>query len=62
MAYKLKIIRQTKGLSQSELALKSNVSRSIISGIESGRIGTTTTGTLKKLADALSVKISDFFA
>lgn len=61
MGYKIKEFRNKKGLSQVELAKKSGVSRSIISGLESGRITTTTTSTLKKIAEALECKISDIF-
>lgn len=61
MPSKLRELRKGKKLSQEELAKKSGVSRAIISGLESGRIDITTTGTLKKLAKALETSVSDFF-
>lgn len=61
MGYKLKDIRSAMNITQKELAKKSGVSRAIISGIESGRISITTTGTIRKLASALGVSVSDIF-
>ena len=61
MAYKLKELRRNKGLSQEVLAEKANVSRAIISRIESGDEVVTTTETLKKIATALNVNVSDIF-
>lgn len=61
MGYKIKESREEKGMTQAELSQKSGVSRTIISGLESGRITTTTTDTLKKIADALEKKVSDIF-
>lgn len=61
MEFKIKEGREAAGLSQEELAQKSGVSRTIISGLESGRISTTTTETLQKIALALNKKICDIF-
>lgn len=61
MKNKLSEIREARGMTQEQLALKSKVSRAQISGIESGRVAVTTTGTLQKLADAMGVKVSDIF-
>lgn len=61
MGYKIKEYRIKKGISQELLSKKSGVSRSIISGLETGRINTTTTSTLKKIAKALECSISDIF-
>lgn len=58
---KLKEIREEKGLTQEELAKKANVSRTIISGLETGRTEVTTTGTLKKLALALDSDVATLF-
>ena len=44
-----------------ELAKKAGVSRTIISGLESGTINVTTTKTLKKIAEALGKNVSDIF-
>ena len=57
----LQKIRAEQKMSQMELSKKSGVSRAIISGLESGRIKTTTTGTLQRLANALGVGIENFF-
>lgn len=48
-------------MSQEELAKKSSVSRTIISGLENGTISVTTTDTLSKIAMALGKKVSDIF-
>lgn len=61
MGYKIEEARKKQGLTQNQLSEKSGISRTIISGLESGRISVTTTGTLKKIADALGVKIEDIF-
>lgn len=59
--YKVKECREALGISQEELAEKSDVSRTIISGLETGSIKITTTGTLIKIAKALGKKVSDIF-
>lgn len=61
MAYRIKECREEIGMSQEELATKANVSRTIISGLETGTINVTTTGTLLKIAEALNKKVSDIF-
>lgn len=61
MQYKVREIREELGLSQEALAKKSGVSRTIISGLESGTIKETSTKTLSKIADALNRKVSDIF-
>ena len=61
MRYRIKEEREAVGISQEELARISGVSRTIISGLESGRIITTTTETLQKVAEALNKRISDIF-
>ena len=58
---KIKEIREQKNLSQTELAHKSGVSRTIIVGLETGNIKTTTTTTLLKISKALNVKVQDIF-
>lgn len=59
--FRVKEERENKGMTQEELAKKAGVSRTIISGLESGTINVTTTRTLKKIAEALDKKISDIF-
>lgn len=61
MEYRVKEIREQLGISQEVLAEKSGVSRTIISGLESGTIKETTTKTLTKIACALNKKVSDIF-
>ena len=61
MGYNIAYLREQKHMPQEELSIRSNVSRAIISGLESGRVKQTTVKTLKKLADALEVDISYFF-
>ena len=61
MGYKIKECREELKMSQEELAQKSGVSRTIISGLETGSIEVTTTGTLLKIAKALNRKVSDIF-
>ncbi len=61
MRYTVKKFREEAGLTQEELAKKAGVSRAIISGLESGTITVTTTKTLVKIAEALTVKVSDLF-
>ena len=61
MGYKIKEIREEIGMTQAELSTKSGVSRTIISGLETGRTTTTTTDTLKKIAAALDKKVSEIF-
>lgn len=61
MGYKIKEARFSMNLSQRELSKKSGVSRTIISGLESGRITITTTKTLQKIAKALNKTIAEIF-
>ena len=59
MKFKVKELREELGISQEELSRKANVSRTIISGLESGTIEVTTTNTLLKLANAFGKKVQD---
>ena len=61
MPYKIKEARKEMGLSQSELAKASGISRQTICGLETGSITVTTTETLIKIAAALNKKVSDIF-
>lgn len=61
MEYRIKQYREVLKMSQTELARKSKVSRSIISGLESGAVLVTTTDTLSKISQALGKKVSDIF-
>ena len=59
MSYNLKKIREAKGLTQSELAKKSGISRITINRIENGSQKDIMVGNLNKLAAALKCKVSD---
>lgn len=61
MGYKIRECREELGISQEELSKRAKVSRTIISGLESGTISVTTTETLLKIAGALGKKVSDIF-
>ncbi len=61
MGYKIKEIREAAGMTQQQLSERSGVARSIINGIETGRVKTTTTATLRKLAIALNKKVDEIF-
>ena len=61
MGYKIKECREAIGISQEELAKKAKISRTTLSGLESGAIKTTTTDTLLKIAKALNKKVADIF-
>ena len=61
MGYKIKSCRHQLNITQEELSRRSGVSRTIISGLESGSITVTRTDTLSKIANALGKKVSDIF-
>ena len=61
MGNKIRAYRKQKKLTQTELSEMSGVSRTIISGLESGRIVNTTAETLRKIASALEGTINDIF-
>lgn len=61
MGFKIKEFRKKLGMTQQELSEKSGVSRTIISGLESGRVSVTSTGTLLKIANAMGTEVSDIF-
>lgn len=58
MEYKIKEYRKKSGVSQQQLSEKAGVSRTIISGLESGRIQNTTVDTIQKIAKALGIEVS----
>jgi transcriptional regulator with XRE-family HTH domain len=61
MGYKIKEVREAKGMSQEELAEKANVSRTTVWNLETNPNAETTTQTLKKIADALGTTVSAIF-
>ena len=61
MSYGIRERRETLKMTQEELAKKSGVSRTIISGLESGTTEVTKITTLLKIANALDCKVKDIF-
>lgn len=61
MGYRIKELREARGMTQEELSEASGVSRTTIWALENGTEHSTTTKTLRKLADALSVTIEQLF-
>lgn len=61
MEYRVKEIRENAGITQEDLAIKAGVSRTIISGLESGAVKETSTRTLRRIADALGKSVSELF-
>lgn len=61
MGNKIKEYREKLGVTQEQLSEDSGVSRSIISGLESGTIKNTTVSTLTSIASALHSSITDIF-
>lgn len=61
MVYRIRECREELKMSQEELSRKSGVSRTIISGLETGSITVTTTKTLLAIAEALGKSVSDIF-
>lgn len=61
MGYKIRECREEMGISQEELARRAKISRTTLSGLESGTVKTTTTDTLLKIANALNKKVTDIF-
>ncbi len=61
MKNKIKYYRELKEWSQEELAKRSEVSRTTISGLENETINVTTNTTMDKIADALGVSTVELF-
>lgn len=58
---RLREIRESKGMSVLALSKKSNITRQTIHRLENEEVDTANSKTLKALADALGVQITDFF-
>lgn len=61
MGYRIKEIREERGISQSKLAELTGITRTTLWRLENGEEETTTTKTLLKIANALGVTISELF-
>lgn len=61
MQNRVKEYREKEGLTQEELARKSNVSRNTISSIETGANTNVTYEIMEKIADALNKKVPTIF-
>lgn len=61
MGYKIREVRESKGMSQEELAERANISRTVIWNLETNPSAETTTKTLKKIAEALGTTVSAIF-
>src|SRR6201987_2883524 len=57
---RIRQLRESRGMTQSQLQARSRVSRSYLSRIESGQI-TPSLGTLEKISEALGVGLNRFF-
>ena len=61
LAAKIKALRQERGLTQEELALRADVNKSFMGEIERG-IASPTIKTIEKISKALDVPIAEIFA
>lgn len=61
MKNKLQELRWKRNWSQNQLAIRSNVSQSVISSIENNQLDNPRIMTALKLAKALSVSVEDIF-
>lgn len=61
MEFRIKEIRESKGMTQKELSEKAGITRATIWKLETGEEEVTTSKTLLKIADALGVSIGELF-
>lgn len=61
MGYRIKQIRESRGMTQTELAEKAGVARATIWKLETDDAAVTMTSTLQKIALALDVTLEDIF-
>lgn len=57
---RIKELRNQMGISQEELAFRSNIHRTYIAGVEVGKRNLTVT-VLEKIVNALEISLSEFF-
>ena len=61
MGYRIREIRESRGMSQTELSEKSGVSRATIWKLETDDNAVTMTSTLQSIAAALGVSLDEIF-
>lgn len=61
VGYRIREIRESKGMSQAELCEKSGITRATIWKLETKDDEVTTSSTLLKIADALGVTVGELF-
>lgn len=61
MGYRIKELREAKGISQTALAAKCGISRQTIINMEKGKTQTTTSKTLLAIAKALDTTVDFLF-
>ncbi len=61
MGFRIKELREERGMTQTELAEKAGVARATIWKLETGEDEITTTKTLIRIAEALGVGVNDLF-
>jgi transcriptional regulator with XRE-family HTH domain len=61
MGYRIREIRESKGITQTELSERSGVARATIWRLESGEEEVTTSKTLLKIAEVLGVTVGELF-
>lgn len=59
MPFRIKELRETRKMTQTELCEAANISRQTLIDLESGKDVNTTVFTLQKLADVLKCKVQD---
>ena len=61
MGYRIREIRESKGMTQAELCDKSGITRATIWKLETGENEVTTSRTLLKIAEVLGVTVGELF-
>ena len=61
MEFRIKEIRESKGMTQTALSEKAGITRATIWKLETGEEEVTTSRTLTKIAEALEVPVTDLF-
>lgn len=60
VGFRIKEIRKNKGLSQEQCALNSEIDRTYLAGVESGKRNISIIN-LEKICKSLNIKLKDFF-